>query len=467
HSRHDHGSRYIWKWLEATLPYPTVWLHCTGKKPLGNGKLPKFRIQCATEDMYEEILNYMCNIFSREEHLSASMKIADDPIAVKEARAIWMKYLKMNISVVALLEDDEILNPNKSSRIVGFNILGISKKTDPKFTSDMVETETTGPVMRFIFDFALKDVDIFEMYGVDEYMSALGLFVHPDFRGQGLAYHLIRARFPLAKALGIKATMTYFTPIAAQVAAERAGMKVIKEAVYEEYEENGKVMFPNKNNRAMKGKKPMADGKIPKFRIQDVTEDMYEEIVAMRVVDDPVSIKDYEGMFRKYLKYNITVVAVVENDDSQETEKRGRIAGCNILGVTRKTDPQMTSDMFKGKASGPCARFVVDFGLKDVDIFNLYGVEEYMSAFGLFVHPDFRGQGLAVHLLKARFPLAKALGLKATMTFFSPVAAQVASVKAGMELIKEVVYEDYKEDGKVVFPNIKNRSMKIMGARIE
>ena len=122
---------------------------------------------------------------------------------------------------------------------------------------------------------------------------------------------------------------------------------------------------------------------------------------------------------------------------------------------------------FKGKASGPCARFVVDFGLKDVDIFNLYGVEEYMSAFGLFVHPDFRGQGLAVHLLKARFPLAKALGLKATMTFFYPVAAQVASVKAGMELIKEVVYEDYKEDGKVVFPNIKNRSMKIMGARIE
>ncbi|PSN32095.1 hypothetical protein C0J52_23915 [Blattella germanica] len=230
------------------------------------------------------------------------------------------------------------------------------------------------------------------------------------------------------------------------------------------------------------GKKPMADGKIPKFRIQDVTEDMYEEIVgymcniflrdenltsAMRVVDDPASIKDYEGMFRKYLKYNITVVAVIENDDSQETEKRGRIAGCNILGVTRKTDPQLTSDMFKGKASGPCARFVVDFGLKDVDIFNLYGVEEYMSAFGLFVHPDFRGQGLAVHLLKARFPLAQALGLKATMTFFSPVAAQVASVKAGMELIKEVVYEDYKEDGKVVFPNIKNRSMKIMGARIE
>ncbi|PSN30584.1 hypothetical protein C0J52_27352 [Blattella germanica] len=245
------ASESAWK-RPASLPYPTVWLKCIGKKPLADGKVPKFRIQCATEDMYDEILDYMCNIFSRDEHLSATMKVADDPVSIKESRVQWFRYLKMNISVVALLEVDEISESRKRPRIAGFNILGISRKTDPKFTSDMVKGEAAGPVMRFIFDYALKDVDIFEMYGVDEFMSALGLFVHPDFRGQGLAYHLIRARFPLAKALGIKATMTFFTPISAQVAAEKAGMKVVKEAVFEDYKENGKVMFPNIKNRAMK-----------------------------------------------------------------------------------------------------------------------------------------------------------------------------------------------------------------------
>jgi GNAT superfamily N-acetyltransferase len=109
-------------------------------------------------------------------------------------------------------------------------------------------------------------------------------------------------------------------------------------------------------------------------------------------------------------------------------------------------------------------KFILKYALSSVNVFERYGVDEYMSALGLLVHPDYRGQGLSVEILKARFDLGKAVGLKATMTFFSPLAAQIAAQKAGMELLAEAFYNDYKEDGEVVFPNIKTKSFKVMGS---
>ncbi|PSN30582.1 hypothetical protein C0J52_27350, partial [Blattella germanica] len=145
-----YGSCWSWR-RPASVPYPQVWLTCTGKKALPNEKIPKFRIQDATEDMHEELVGYMRNIFAREENLCGTMKLADDPVSMND-----------------------------------FEVKG----------------EAAGPVMRFVYEFALKYVNIFEIYGVDEYMSAFGLFVHPDFRDQGLAVHLLKPDFPWQKLLG-------------------------------------------------------------------------------------------------------------------------------------------------------------------------------------------------------------------------------------------------------------------------
>jgi GNAT superfamily N-acetyltransferase len=102
-----------------------------------------------------------------------------------------------------------------------------------------------------------------------------------------------------------------------------------------------------------------------------------------------------------------------------------------------------------------------------VDVYERYGVEEYMAAMGLCVDPVFRGQGLGLELLKARFDLGKSVGLKATMTVFTAQASQRLAYKLGMEVLTEILYEDCKIDGKQTFPNIKGKSMKAMGKRIE
>jgi GNAT superfamily N-acetyltransferase len=102
-----------------------------------------------------------------------------------------------------------------------------------------------------------------------------------------------------------------------------------------------------------------------------------------------------------------------------------------------------------------------------VNIFEKYGVTEFLSAFGLYVHPDFRGQGLGTEILKTRTILGKALGLEVTMTFFSTHQGQRAAKKAGMELLAELPYDIFKtEDGKEVYPNMDPKTVQIMAMRL-
>lgn len=61
------------------------------------------------------------------------------------------------------------------------------------------------------------------MYNIDKYLSALGLVVSPKYRGRSVSSEILKARFPLCKALNIKVTSTVFTGPISQKAASRAG----------------------------------------------------------------------------------------------------------------------------------------------------------------------------------------------------------------------------------------------------
>lgn len=103
-----------------------------------------------------------------------------------------------------------------------------------------------------------------------------------------------------------------------------------------------------------------------------------------------------------------------------------------------------------------------------VNVFEKYGVTEFLSAFGLYVHPDFRGQGLGTEILRTRTNIGKALGLKVTMSFFTTNQGQRAAKKAGMELLADIPYAIFKtEDGKEVYTNMNPKTMKIMAMRLD
>lgn len=53
------------------------------------------------------------------------------------------------------------------------------------------------------------------------------------------------------------------------------------------------------------------------------------------------------------------------------------------------------------------------------DPFEYYGVDEYMSSFGLSVDRKYRGRNIGDHFLASRKLLCKEYGLKFTQTIFS------------------------------------------------
>ncbi|KAJ4437957.1 hypothetical protein ANN_13896 [Periplaneta americana] len=223
----------------------------------------------------------------------------------------------------------------------------------------------------------------------------------------------------------------------------------------------------------------MPDGKIPKFRIQDVPPDMHDEVVqfmsdhffrdealcsCLNVLGDPVSLKEFQDFWKELLQQNMALVAFLEEDGGGTST---RIAGANITAISYKTD-HYSYDMFKGHATRVIVRDILEYASYIVNVYDHYGVDKYMTALGLCVDRTFRGQGLGLEILKARFDLGRAVGMEVTMTAFTGPASQILAHRVGMDVLAEVMYEDFKdEDGKPVYPNIKSKSCKIMAARMK
>ena len=88
----------------------------------------------------------------------------------------------------------------------------------------------------------------------------------------------------------------------------------------------------------------MPDGKIPNFIIQSVPDDMHEEVIdfmskhlfrdevifdCLTILEDPVSMKEIQHIFRKALKENVGLVALLDEEEV-ELGKRPKIVACNI-----------------------------------------------------------------------------------------------------------------------------------------
>jgi len=102
------------------------------------------------------------------------------------------------------------------------------------------------------------------------------------------------------------------------------------------------------------------------------------------------------------------------------------------------------------------------------DAFGYYKVDKYLSEYGLCVHPDYRGRGIATEMLIARGSLLKALGLEMSSTAFTVIGSQIAAERAGYELNYEIDYADLE----VKFPNFdfshaKVKSYKIMSLKVD
>uniref|UniRef100_A0A1B0DNF1 N-acetyltransferase domain-containing protein n=1 Tax=Phlebotomus papatasi TaxID=29031 RepID=A0A1B0DNF1_PHLPP len=225
-----------WKRPE-TVEFPRVWWRFKAKDP-ESGQTVDYRIEDLTEDRYDEVVDLMINCFVPDEIMSKSIGTADDKVSMAEMRGFWKESMPNKLTLVCYKEG--------STEICGLNILEVVEESS---TSADDLSAIKGKCFRQIFSVLLllkKKADVYGRYKVDKYLHGLGLLTLPKYRGCGIATELLKARFPLMKAMDLSLTCTLFSGPGSQGAARKAGFT---DDIVVTYESLGKdepfVTFPN------------------------------------------------------------------------------------------------------------------------------------------------------------------------------------------------------------------------------
>ncbi|XP_039752331.1 uncharacterized protein LOC120628164 [Pararge aegeria] len=212
----------------ATLPLPTVWHRFTARGT-------SLRVQDITEDQVEPAVQLLLKYFTADEPPCKYIEINKHPGALAELEYLWRSTIKDRISVVCVEDVD------RPAEIIGVNVLTVCSKSDTEEefkTEDRIWAKLFGAV-----DLVGKGVDVFARFGVQQYLTAYGLVVAPNWRGCGIGKEVLLARVPLCKALNIKVTATVFTAAASQAVARKAGFQDLFQITYEELAKHG-FRFP-------------------------------------------------------------------------------------------------------------------------------------------------------------------------------------------------------------------------------
>ncbi|XP_048516181.1 uncharacterized protein LOC105691588 isoform X1 [Athalia rosae] len=237
-------------WKRPAGP-PRVWRVVDGRKEMPDGEIPKFSIQEVPAEMEDDVIDFIEKHFIIEEPLCVDQGLADDAEAVRESRTLWREVFRQGASIVALILNAD---PTAKPLIAGVNFLAVITAEDKAKYDSMLELRS--PVLAKIMGEQAKlskEADVLGRYGVDKYLAAFGLSVHPCLRGQGVGEEILRAREDFGIAYNIPATETSFTAMASQVLANRVGFEVLVERNHSEIlDDEGNIAFPKVNVKSIK-----------------------------------------------------------------------------------------------------------------------------------------------------------------------------------------------------------------------
>lgn len=186
---------------------------------------------------------------------------------------------------------------------------------------------------------------------------------------------------------------------------------------------------------------PDLDGTIVQYEIRDLPPARFEEACqlmienyipdeplarVMNLKEEPESISEYIDLWKMAMEQGI-VIGCFKGDE---------MVGVNFTGVASKNDPK-EAKIYKGRAF----RLTIELYLWILDqfvMFDKFGIDTYMLAYGMGVKREYRNRSIATHFLKARVPMLKAIGVSHTATLFTAEGTQKAAVKAGYTTYYEI-----------------------------
>uniref|UniRef100_A0A0V0G4K4 N-acetyltransferase domain-containing protein n=1 Tax=Triatoma dimidiata TaxID=72491 RepID=A0A0V0G4K4_TRIDM len=199
-----------------------------------NGVTLRYRIQTVTPDLAEDVVDHMKYYLQREPLISHD-NLLGDPSSYNSYKSLWRNAISNGISLVAL---EETLSG--SPNVIGANVIYVAEKD--KVDDKKYEGKIFNRVMN-----AFKEItnrgEIYEKYGINQYLAAHGLTVHPEYHGCDIGYRLLQCRKPLCKELGITATGTVFTAKVSQHLASKVGFEVLSVEDYQSFEVDGEIAY--------------------------------------------------------------------------------------------------------------------------------------------------------------------------------------------------------------------------------
>ncbi|XP_050536514.1 uncharacterized protein LOC126902883 [Daktulosphaira vitifoliae] len=180
----------------------------------------KYKIQTATFDHTEEIIELMKKNFLNRETLTEYIDFIKDAEACEALEVLWKNIIRNGNVLIAVL----INSLENGIKIIGVNLTNVVKK-ETKFEINS-ENKKYIQVLKILNSIS-NSGKLFDIYHVEAYLDAMGLCVHSDYHGYQIGYRLLESREKLCKSLGLSVTGTVFTSKISQHLALKLGFIVL------------------------------------------------------------------------------------------------------------------------------------------------------------------------------------------------------------------------------------------------
>lgn len=168
---------------------------------------------------------------------------------------------------------------------------------------------------------------------------------------------------------------------------------------------------------------------LPPERIEDAIRHMCDHFLrdepicrSLNLANDPVGVRELSEVWRKVAHQRCAVVCFREGSDE--------IVGLNMLTVVSRSDE--SSSKFESRAARDFVLATL-YMTEKAKLFETHRVDRFLSAWGLSVHPDYRGLGISTEILRVRALVCRAFGVRLSATVFSHPGSQVPAAKVGFQ----------------------------------
>uniref|UniRef100_A0A2A4J1B8 N-acetyltransferase domain-containing protein n=1 Tax=Heliothis virescens TaxID=7102 RepID=A0A2A4J1B8_HELVI len=396
-----------------------VWSKFSVKKT--NGDVINLRIVELPKERFEEFLDQYINYFAKEESLFRASGVANSVEAMKELR-----------QVIAIRNSDESFhtvicsldNSDEVPEIIGASIMSLDS---PEKIMEKKTFQGTSPQLKKMIELygsLLNTYDMLKEFNLERYFVDRGVFVHPNYRGLGIAQELFKVR------------------VWSKFSVKKTNGDVINLRIVELPKERFEEFLDQYINYFAKEESL--------FRASGVA----NSVEAMKELRQVIAIRNSDESFH-------TVICSLDNSDEVP-----EIIGASIMSLD-SPEKIMEKKTFQG-TSPQLKKMIELYGslLNTYDMLKEFNLERYFVDRGVFVHPNYRGLGIAQELFKVRRMICKEHGVGMHGAWMSSYGTQKAAERDGWQTVCEVQFDEHGRKHGVVFQN-GPPSCKFMVAKID